>query len=386
MIDHGTDEMNEMLAKLIGFLSPPSYESLEQAQKSRFLHVTLLITMGACFITGLLNIGIKSHLDALLFFVSGASLICIPLSKRGYYMPVAILISFLVLGVITFSMLGVGLTDAGLVAYPVFIIFSSYLLNKMASLVAVALSIGSVIFIYYLDRMGHLEHVTYSDENRLAVTCILLISTGCLLWVITANWEQVVQDLKETYDMTLSGWGKALEYRDEGTAGHSQRVVEMTLALAKRLGIPESKMEHIRRGALLHDIGKMAIPDAILLKNGSHTDSEREIMEMHPVYARNLLENIPYLKPALDIPYSHHERWDGLGYPEKLSGENIPIAARIFTVVDVWDALTSERPYHQAWPHGKARGYIQEQSGKMFDPRVVEAFMELLEGKKAATD
>lgn len=375
-----------MLAKLVEFFKPPSYESLERSQKARFLHVTLQVVTGACLITGVLNAGVKPLLAVFLLLVAAISFICIPLNKRGHYMPVALIVSFLVLGVITFSMLGVGLTDAGLIAYPVFIIITSYLLDKKASIAAVALSAGSIILIYYLDRMGYLEHVTYSNENRLTVICVLLVSAGLLLWVITGNWEQIVQNLEETYDMTLAGWGKALEYRDQVTAGHSQRVVEMTLSLAKQLEIPESQIDHIRRGALLHDIGKMAIPDAILLKNGGYTDSERKIMEMHPVYARNLLENIPYLKPALDIPYCHHERWDGSGYPRGLSGEGIPIAARIFAVVDVWDALTSDRPYHQAWPHKKVRDYINDQSGKMFDPRVVEAFMKLLEGKKAAGD
>lgn len=294
-------------------------------------------------------------------------------------MPVALLIAFLVLGVITFSLLGVGLKDAGVIAYPVFIIFTSYLLNKKAAFMAVLLSIGSAVFVYYLDRMGYFAPTTYSNENRLIVICVLLLSTGFFLWVIIDNWGQIVQNLKDTYDMTLFGWGKALEYRDQETQGHSSRVVEMTLVLAKRLGIPESKIDHIRRGALLHDIGKMAIPDAVLLKKGSFTDQEREIIKLHPIYAKNLLENIPYLKPALDIPYRHHERWDGSGYPEGLSGEDIPIAARIFAVVDVWDALTSDRPYHQAYSKAEARDYIHNQSGKMFDPQVVKAFMEFLD-------
>lgn len=375
-----------MLAGLSGYFHPPTHENLVVAQKARFLHATLLVVAGACFITGFLNIGVRSHLDAFLFGVGAISLMAVPYNKRGYYVPVAFVVSGLVLGVITFSLLGVGLTDAGLAAYPVFVILTAYLLNKKAAFYAVLLSISSAMLIYYLDQSGRLAHVTYSNENRLAVISVLLVSTGLLLWVINDNWERIVKDLKETYDATLQGWGKALEYRDQETQGHCLRVVELTLELARRLSIPESKMEHIRRGALLHDIGKMAVPDAILLKQDGLTDAEREAMKMHPVYARNLLENIPYLKPALEIPYCHHERWDGMGYPNGLSGEAIPIAARIFSVVDVWDALTTDRPYHQAWSRESARDYIKDQSGKMFDPKVVNAFLLHLESKDRQQD
>ncbi|MEW6718352.1 MAG: HD-GYP domain-containing protein, partial [Chloroflexota bacterium] len=132
---------------------------------------------------------------------------------------------------------------------------------------------------------------------------------------------------------------------------------------------------HVRRGALLHDMGKLGIPDTILLKPGPLTEKEWEIMHQHPVYAYELLAPIPYLRPALDIPYCHHENWDGSGYPRKLKGEQIPLVARIFAVVDVWDALRSDRPYRKAWPEEKALAYIQEQAGKHFDPQVVEAFL-----------
>ncbi len=142
------------------------------------------------------------------------------------------------------------------------------------------------------------------------------------------------------------------------------------------MGIPERKLEHIRRGALLHDIGKMATPDAILLKKGSLTEDEWKVVKMHPIQGRNMLQGIPFLKPALEIPYGHHERWDGSGYPEGLCREEIPLAARIFAVVDVWDALTSDRPYRPAWPENQALEYIRDQSGKLFDPQVVEVFLD----------
>lgn len=186
------------------------------------------------------------------------------------------------------------------------------------------------------------------------------------------------QQLALAYDATLQGWSLALELRERETAGHSQRVVQQTINLAERLNIPEQQMEHIRRGALLHDIGKMGIPDHILLKDGPLTDEEWSIMRQHPIFAYRLLQSIPYLRPALEIPYCHHERWDGSGYPEGLKGETIPLAARIFAVVDVWDALTSDRPYKAPWDEQSARNFLIENAGKLFDPLVVSEFLQML--------
>jgi response regulator RpfG family c-di-GMP phosphodiesterase len=191
------------------------------------------------------------------------------------------------------------------------------------------------------------------------------------------NLERSNADLILAYESTLEGWSRALDYRDHETEGHSQRVTEGTMRLAAAMGVDEEELPHIRRGALLHDIGKMGVPDAILLKPGPLTEEEWEIMRKHPVYAFELLYPIRYLRPALDIPYAHHERWDGKGYPRGLGKERIPLAARIFAVVDVFDALTSNRPYRRALPVNEARTYIQEQAGKQFDPAVVEAFLKL---------
>ncbi len=181
-------------------------------------------------------------------------------------------------------------------------------------------------------------------------------------------------ELSLAYDTTLEGWSKALDLRDRETEGHTQRVVDITLRIAQTMGIDDQELTHMRRGALLHDIGKMGIPDSILLKPGPLTDEEWEVMKRHPVYAYELIYPITHLRPSLDIPYCHHEKWDGSGYPRGLKGEQIPLAARIFAVVDVWDALTSDRPYRKAWTSSKAKAYIQDQAGKHFDPQVVEIF------------
>jgi PAS domain S-box-containing protein len=185
-------------------------------------------------------------------------------------------------------------------------------------------------------------------------------------------------DLMLAYDATIEGWSRALELRDQETEGHTERVTEITLRLARAFGIGEEEITHIRRGALLHDIGKISIPDAILLKPGKLTDEEMALMRGHAQRAYEMLLPIEYLRPALDIPYCHHEKWDGTGYPRGLKGEEIPLAARLFAIADVYDALTSDRPYRKAWSRAEALEYIRQQSGTYFEPRVVEVFLQIV--------
>ncbi|MBK9780806.1 MAG: GAF domain-containing protein [Anaerolineales bacterium] len=185
------------------------------------------------------------------------------------------------------------------------------------------------------------------------------------------------EELQEAYHATLEGWVRALDLRDKETEGHTKRVTALTEKLARKMGVDENALVHIQRGALLHDIGKMAIPDGILLKPAALSPEERTLIEMHPVYAYEMLTPIRFLSPALDIPYCHHEKWDGTGYPRGLSGDTIPLAARIFAVVDVWDALVSDRPYHKAMKPEDVKRKLREDSGRHFDPQVVDAFLEL---------
>jgi putative nucleotidyltransferase with HDIG domain len=166
-----------------------------------------------------------------------------------------------------------------------------------------------------------------------------------------------------------------LELFDKDTEGHSLRVTELSLNISRALKLPEDEIKHIRRGALLHDIGKMGISDQVLNKTGSLSEEERKSIEEHPWYAYQLLKDIPYLEKALEIPLSHHERWDGSGYPQGLRGDRIPLSARIFAIADNWDALTSDRPYRKAWPKEDVVEYIQRQAGKMFDPELVVLFI-----------
>jgi putative nucleotidyltransferase with HDIG domain len=203
---------------------------------------------------------------------------------------------------------------------------------------------------------------------------------------IAINNAQLFDDLQgsnisltSAYDATIEGWSRAMDLRDKETEGHTLRVTDLTLKLARAMHIgEESQLTSIRRGALLHDIGKMGVPDRILLKPGTLNPDEWKIMRRHPTYAYEMLTPIAYLQAALDIPYCHHEKWDGTGYPRGLKGEQIPLEARIFAIVDVWDAITSDRPYRPAWSKQKALEYIQQETGKHFDPQVVETFFKMM--------
>jgi len=185
-------------------------------------------------------------------------------------------------------------------------------------------------------------------------------------------------DLQEAYDRTIEGWVKALDLRDRETEGHTQRVTEITVKLARKLNCTDDELVHIRRGALLHDMGKMGIPDEILQKPGPLTDDEWVVMRRHPQYAYQMLSPIKYLSQALIIPYYHHERWDGSGYPHKLKGKDIPLHARFFAVVDVWDALQSDRPYRKGLPSREIVEYLQKEAGRLFDPEIVDIFIPLI--------
>ena len=215
-------------------------------------------------------------------------------------------------------------------------------------------------------------HVT---ARLLAAQTAVAVATARLF----AGLQQANQELVSAYDATIEGWSRALDLRDKETEGHSQRVTEVTVRLARAVGMSEAELVHVRRGALLHDIGKMGVPDHILLKPGPLTEDEWVIMRQHPVYAQQLLGPITFLGLALEIPIYHHEKWDGTGYPHGLAGAAIPLAARLFAIVDVWDALCSDRPYRPAWPVARVREHLRAQAGSHFDPEVAQRFLEVWE-------
>lgn len=200
------------------------------------------------------------------------------------------------------------------------------------------------------------------------------------------NIRALNTELLHAYDETIEGWSRALDLRDHETEGHSRRVTEMTLRLAEAVGIPGEEIVHIRRGALLHDIGKMGVPDAILLKPGALNDAEWEVMRRHPALAKSMLDPAEFLRPALVIPFCHHEKWDGTGYPQGLRGDQIPLSARLFALVDVWDALSSDRPYRPAWPLERVKDHIFGLAGSHFDPAIVSVFLRLLAEDRAPAE
>jgi putative nucleotidyltransferase with HDIG domain len=195
---------------------------------------------------------------------------------------------------------------------------------------------------------------------------------------ITKSKQSSNEELTLAYDTTIESWSQALYFRDQETEDHTRRVTDMTMKLARRLGLPDADLVHIRRGSILHDIGKVAIPDSILFKPGPLTEEEWTVMRRHTVIAADILSPIRYLAPALPIPRWHHEKWDGSGYPDGLAGESIPLFARIFAFADVYDALTSDRPYRSAWDQAEALAYIADQSGRHFDPSITPVFIDML--------
>jgi putative nucleotidyltransferase with HDIG domain/PAS domain S-box-containing protein len=218
---------------------------------------------------------------------------------------------------------------------------------------------GQVLEVHGIVRDISARHEVDEERERLAV-----------------EKEEAARRLAESYERMIEGWALALELRDRETEGHSLRVAYLTVELAEALGVTGDALNVIRRGALLHDIGKMGVPDSILKKPGPLTDEEWKVIRQHPDYAYKLIHPIPYLRDALVIPYGHHERWDGSGYPGGLKGKEIPFAARIFAVVDVWDALSSDQPYRPAWDRKDIVRFLREQAGIKFDPRVVAALLD----------
>ena len=262
------------------------------------------------------------------------------------------------------------------------ILMDTFRISRPMSLTGLPLAVNhqkiGVLWLGYLNENGKQRVFTSTDIQLLSV----IADIGANAINRISSYEQaqrVAADLALAYDRTLEGWARALELRDQETEGHTRRVAKITVELAQIMGLREDELEPVRRGALLHDIGKMGIPDSVLLKPGTLNERELEIMRRHPEYAVDMLMPIEYLRSALDIPYCHHEKWDGTGYPRGLKGEQIPLAARIFAIIDVWDALTSTRPYRKAWSTEQALKYIREQDGLHFDPQVVQNFWALLE-------
>jgi putative nucleotidyltransferase with HDIG domain len=360
----------------------------EKKQRIRTLSAIIWIVLIASIALGILNIQFRTWDSVVALF--GLALICIPLlwlNSKGQLLPAAFVLSAIVLMVINLSIFdGDGIRDSGILAYPIFIMIGVLFFGKRATPYFSLAAIASLIGIVYLEIHGYIHPtIGITRFDILLPIVILLLVAAAFIWVVVGNMEKHLDRVKESeaelrknYDLTLGAWAKVLEYRDKETEGHSRRLVDLSARLAQVLRLSKDEIGHLRRGALLHDIGKLAIPDEILLKAGALNDAERRLMEKHPVYAKQMLSQIDFLQPCVEVAYSHHERWDGLGYPEGLKGEEIPLSARIFAVVDQWDALTSDRPYRKAWTRGDVLAYFRENAGKIYDPEIVDVFLTIV--------
>ncbi len=366
----------------------PAFDSSQAEERKRTLSFIIIIVFCAAIILGTFDIQFRTWPSVGAAYLLG--LFCIPtliLNRRGSYILAGSLLSLIVLLTLTVNLYnGDGVRDPGLMTYPIFITVGALLFGKRAApYFAMAASL-SLIGIVAAEVLGWVHPKVGPTEFSILIPIVtqLAVAAG-IVWIIVRNLERHMQraisseaELRNNYDLTLEAWAKVMEYRDRETEGHSRRLVDLGTRLARALGISEEDVSQLQRGALLHDIGKLAIPDEILLKPSALNEQELKAMQKHPEYAKQMLAGIPFLEPAVAVAYSHHERWDGQGYPQGLSAEQIPFLARLFAVVDAWDALSSERVYRAAWPEEQIKAHLRENAGTKFDPHIVEVFLQLV--------
>jgi putative nucleotidyltransferase with HDIG domain len=324
-----------------------------------------------------------------LFTITGISLGLILLQHWGLYQLSAFILYVVVSIILTFNIsIGHAIYDEGMLAFPLLIVFSGLIFGKRSVVIVTFITVLELVLVYILADAGHLTpfegsvNITLVDTNT---TLIILIATGMLVWVVIDIIESAVDriiqsehDLEDAYDLTLAAWAKALELREREDPGHSKRVTSLAVLLAERLGLDQEQIKHIQQGALLHDIGKMGIPERILLKDTDLDEEEKMLLEKHPMMAAEIVAGIDYLEEAKQIITHHHERYDGSGYPGEVVGPAIPIGAQIFSVVDNWDMLRTARPCKDAWTDEMTLKYIQDQSGRKFNPEVVDIFLKMI--------
>lgn len=360
----------------------------EKHERTRTLSAIIWIVMIASLALGIFNVQFRTWTSVIaLLSLAAVCALLLWLNSRGQFALAALILSVVVLMVINVNLFdGDGIRDSGILAYPIFIMVGTLFFGKRAAPYFGLATILSLLAIVYLEIQGYIQPTIGTAEfDILLPILILLLVASAFIWVVVGNLEKNLQrvkaseaELKANYDLTLEAWAKLLEYRDRETEGHSRRLVELSTRLAQALGLSPEEIARLQRGALLHDIGKLAIPDEILLKPGELNDAERKLMQQHPVIARQMLKQVPFLRPCVDVAYSHHERWDGLGYPEGLKGQAIPLSARIFAVIDQWDALTSDRPYRKGWKREEVIAYLKDNAGKIYDPDIVNVFLTLI--------
>jgi putative nucleotidyltransferase with HDIG domain len=366
-------------------LSSVDLDRVVTEQRHRVLGLVIWITFGAAATMAIGNVWSGASIREALA-LSGLSVLCLValwLKVRRHLIAASILTFVSSLATVHFVVaVGEGIYDTGMLAYPMLIILSGWvfgprLLTPAAA--AVGLSVG---WVTWSDWDVILADPNHSRGSDIVAVFALNIAAFLIAKVALETNLRGIRLLKNSetrvwlaYERTLEGWARALEYRDRETEGHTHRVTDLTIRMAEALGYSGDDLRRLRWGALLHDIGKLAIPDAILLKPGPLTEDERAVMNRHPEFARDMLQRIPFLTDCVDIPVHHHERWDGGGHPDQLAGEDIPLEARLFAVVDQWEALTSDRPYRPAWRRDTVRAHLERESGRSLDPAMVEVFL-----------
>jgi HD-GYP domain-containing protein (c-di-GMP phosphodiesterase class II) len=360
----------------------------EKNQRVRTLNAILWIVLITATALGMLNVYYTDRNSAIGLF--SLAIICAPLlwmNSKGRYALSAMLLSIIALMVIVLSLiLGNGVRDFGILAYPIFIMGGVLFFGRRATPYFSLAAIASLTWIVFLQMHGYIRpNISSVTFGVLVPLVILLLTASAFIWVVVGNNERSLLRVKESeaelranYDLTLEAWAKVLEYRDRETEGHCRRLVELSTRLGEAIGLKSEEITNLQRGALVHDIGKLAIPDDILLKPGELNSAERKLLQQHPLLAKQMLSEISFLRPSIDVAYGHHERWDGLGYPEGLKGEEIPRLARVFAIVDQWDALSSDRPYRKGWKRDAIIAYFKENTGKIYDPQIVDIFLSII--------
>ena len=384
-----------MLQKIKEFLSPPIFDDDNKTRIASHVFLLSRISLGLFPVFFIIYIILIRSIQigiVALFGLILCGIVPILLAKKGYVRQAGAIFTIILWLFINYSTINSGgVRAAGFGGNLVALVAAAMLIDIRAVFIFAIATSALGLFFAYLQTIGVLPPIAkYINVYTVWITqtTFLVINVGLLYISIDKiqsalnHWRgaekevrQLNRELMSAYDTTLEGWAKALELRDKETEVHSRRVITMTQMLAAELGASDEERRHMYYGALLHDIGKMSIPDKILHKSGILTSEEWEIVKRHPTQAYQLLKDIEYLQQAIEIPYCHHEKWNGEGYPRGLKGDEIPLSARIFAVVDVWDALISERPYKKAWAREDVIQYMKEQSGIHFDPKVLEIFL-----------